>query len=238
MVDGRNIVLSRGRYIAIRDLKPGEIENKLKEQGKNDQVLFGKLQGLNDTPLLKIKGFSIEALRDLNYNFTGDTLILDLRDNGGGSMLAFDERGQLVEVFKEIAAKFLGPNKFLGTELSKRGKKTKLYTSAKAKRKIFANKIVVLVNKKTASAAEMLTGALQDSYPSQVVVLGEQTTGKSVVQQDFELAFVEWRIKIKVTSFKYIFPNGRFVQGVGIKPDIVFDSYESFARAMGVVTGK
>jgi carboxyl-terminal processing protease len=72
----------------------------------------------------------------------------------------------------------------------------------------------VLVNEGTASASEILTGALKDSYG--VTIVGEKTYGKGKVQQVKNLSDGSM---VKYTTAKWLRPNGECVDGEGIKPD-------------------
>lgn len=76
--------------------------------------------------------------------------------------------------------------------------------------------IVIIVNEGTASAAEIVSGALQDN--KRAVVLGTQTFGKGSVQTVIPL---EGGAALKLTTAKYYTPNGRSIQAEGITPDIV-----------------
>ena len=76
--------------------------------------------------------------------------------------------------------------------------------------------IVVLVNEGTASAAEIVSGALQDN--GRAVILGAQTFGKGSVQTVIPL---EDGAALKLTTAKYYTPKGRSIQAEGITPDIV-----------------
>ena len=76
--------------------------------------------------------------------------------------------------------------------------------------------IVVLVNEGTASAAEIVSGALQDN--GRAVILGTQTFGKGSVQTVIPL---EDGAALKLTTAKYYTPKGRSIQAEGITPDIV-----------------
>ena len=81
--------------------------------------------------------------------------------------------------------------------------------------------VVVLVNGSTASAAEILAGALQDHH--RALLLGRRTFGKGSVQTVMPL--IEGRA-IKLTTSRYFTPSGRSIQGHGIDPDHAFDNVD------------
>jgi len=84
-------------------------------------------------------------------------------------------------------------------------------------------RIVVLVNGNSASASELLTGALKDYGLATIV--GTQTFGKGIVQSYFHLSDNSgWA---KMTTDAYYTPNGVCIQGIGITPDIVVELPES-----------
>ena len=76
--------------------------------------------------------------------------------------------------------------------------------------------MVVLVNEGTASAAEIVAGALQDN--GRALIVGTQTFGKASVQTVIPL---ENGSALKLTTARYYTPNGRSIQAEGIKPDII-----------------
>ena len=76
--------------------------------------------------------------------------------------------------------------------------------------------IVVLINENSASAAEVLTGALQDNQRATVV--GVTSFGKGVVQSLIELP--QSGAGVKLTTAVYYTPSGKMIQGTGIQPDI------------------
>ena len=78
--------------------------------------------------------------------------------------------------------------------------------------------LVVLVNKYTASASEITAGALQDDHLATIV--GTKTFGKGVVQSLYTLPD---RGALKITTARYVTPNGRDIQHKGIMPDVVVD---------------
>ena len=88
--------------------------------------------------------------------------------------------------------------------------------------------LVVLVNGYSASASEILSGAVRDTGVGTIV--GESTFGKGTVQQPFELSD---NSAIVITVRKYFTPNGVSIEGVGITPDIYVEMYEELSRRIG-----
>jgi carboxyl-terminal processing protease len=131
-------------------------------------------------------------------------LILDLRNDPGG----------LLDASVDVSSKFL-PKDSLVVYLQGRQKtdrKDFLTTSSETPR---TYPMVVLVNTGSASASEIVSGALQDS--KRALILGTQTFGKGSVQTVFPL---ESGGGIRLTTAKYYTPSGRSIQNVGITPDI------------------
>jgi carboxyl-terminal processing protease len=90
--------------------------------------------------------------------------------------------------------------------------------------------IVVLVNEGSASASEIVAGALQDQ--NRAVIMGKQTFGKGSVQT---IIPINNRSAIKLTTARYFTPSGRSIQAAGIVPDIELDDVMvSQAEAKGV----
>jgi carboxyl-terminal processing protease len=131
-------------------------------------------------------------------------LVLDLRNDPGG----------LLDASVDVSGKFL-PKDSLVVYLQGRQKKDRkdfLTTSPDAPR---TYPIVVLVNTGSASASEIVSGALQDS--KRALIIGTQTFGKGSVQTVFPL---EGGGGLRLTTAKYYTPGGRSIQNVGITPDI------------------
>jgi carboxyl-terminal processing protease len=131
-------------------------------------------------------------------------LVLDLRNDPGGLLT------QAIEV-SDIFLKS-------GIIVSTRGRVKAMETKTMAKND--GNEItcpmVVLVNEGTASAAEIVAGALQDN--GRALIVGAQTFGKASVQTVIPL---EDGSALKLTTARYYTPKGRSIQAEGIKPDIV-----------------
>ena len=130
-------------------------------------------------------------------------IVLDLRNNPGGLL---DQAVDLVDLFVDE-----------GIVVSQKGRKKsdeKTYSASKSAT-ITNVPMVVLINGGSASASEIVSGALQDH--KRAVLLGENTFGKGSVQVVLPITDKE---AIKLTIARYYLPSGRTIQAVGVKPDI------------------
>lgn len=141
-----------------------------------------------------------EAIDELeNKGLKG--IILDLRNNPGGSL----------QESVDVADRILGKGLIVYTEDRYKNKLEEYYSDEKK----LSLPLVVLVNENSASAAEIVAGAIQDHKAG--IIVGNKTYGKGSVQ---ELdPFVDGS-GIKLTIAKYYIPSGRCIDGVGIEPDI------------------
>jgi carboxyl-terminal processing protease len=149
-------------------------------------------------------------------------LVLDLRNDPGG----------LLHGAIGVAAAFLPPNSVVVTTDGRVEAAKRKYTAAsedylRSGREDFIKKLpegarsvpmIVLVNGGSASASEIVAGALQDH--KRAVVMGTQTFGKGSVQTVLPLSA---KTAIKLTTARYYTPNGRSIQAKGIEPDIVVE---------------
>ncbi|GAD19229.1 S41 family peptidase [Helicobacter fennelliae] len=131
-------------------------------------------------------------------------LVLDLRNNPGG----------LLEQAVDLSKLFISN----GVIVSQKGKvqEENIVYDASGKAPYPDLPIVVLVNAGTASASEIVSGALQDHKRG--LIVGEDTFGKGSVQVVIPINNSD---AIKLTTAKYYLPSGRTIQAVGIKPDIL-----------------
>ncbi len=129
------------------------------------------------------------------------SLIIDLRDNGGG----------IVDETLEILDCMLDKNKTALITVDKDGKEQ---ISKTEKNKIIDIPIVVLVNEQTASASEIMAGALKDH--KRATIVGTKTYGKGVIQ---ELMYLTSGAALKLTTNEYYTPNRNKINEIGIKPD-------------------
>ena len=144
-----------------------------------------------------------QALRDIAKSGELKGIVLDMRNNPGGLL------GQAVNV----SDMFLRD----GMIVSMRGRNPESNQEFKAKAQAsdVTAPIVVLINSGSASAAEIVAGALGDH--NRALLVGEQTFGKGSVQSIYPLAD---GAGVKLTTAIYYTPNGKSIQGEGIAPDI------------------
>jgi carboxyl-terminal processing protease len=153
------------------------------------------------------------ALKDaLSKNPKG--LILDLRNNGGGYLYTA----------VNITSEFIGDGVLVYEEDGKGNRDTHNANHGGIATEI---PLVVLVNQGTASASEILAGAVQD-YDRGLIV-GMTTYGKGSVQLPITLSNDQGALRITIA--KWLTPNGRHIQGVGIQPDEVVDYTEADFKA-------
>lgn len=131
-------------------------------------------------------------------------LVLDLRDNPGG----------LLEQSIEVSSRFLNGGEVVSTR-GRRPEDVERYNARRGDR--FPNlPIVVLINNGSASAAEIVAGALQDR--GRATVLGVTSFGKGSVQTVIPLGPNKGAMRL--TTSRYYTPSGKSIQGAGIEPDI------------------
>lgn len=133
-----------------------------------------------------------------------DSLVIDVRNNAGGYLISA----------KEIASMFLEKEKIIYSLQEK--DKTQTYKDTTSEKRDYH--VVVLINEYSASASEILTSALKESYNATLV--GKKSYGKGKVQQTLNL---EDGSMAKYTTAKWLTPNGKCIDGVGITPDYEID---------------
>ncbi len=193
------LVEREGRNIEI-DTKAEEIKLKT--------VKFSEKNGIG---IMNIEIFGTNTgnevaseLQKLN-NKNIQKLIIDLRDNTGGYL----------EQAKKVASLFLSKGKIIYT-LKNKNEITE-YKDNDENSTSFP--IIVLINNKTASAAEILAASLKDSYDA--IIVGTQSYGKGKVQHMY---YLNSGALVKYTSSSWLRPNGSSVDNVGIKPDYYIEN--------------
>ncbi len=167
----------------------------------DDQIGYVRVASFQDKTASDLKK-ALQEMTAKNKSLKG--IVLDLRNNPGG----------LLNQSIEVSDVFLKSGIIVSTKGRTKGMESK--ASARDSGDEFTAPIVVIVNEGTASAAEIVSGALQDN--GRALVIGTQTFGKGSVQTVIPL---EDGAALKLTTARYYTPKGRSIQAEGIAPDIV-----------------
>lgn len=183
-----------------------EIERKTIELYPiESEVLEGNIGYIN------ISSFDKDCSKEFKENYNNlkkqkiTSLIIDLRNNGGG----------IVEEALEIIDYILDKDSIMMITVNKKGEEQ----IEKAKNKPIINiPIVVLANENTASASEIFVAALKENNKAKII--GTKTYGKGVIQ---ELLTLSDGSGLKITTEEYYTPNKNKINKVGIEPDIIVE---------------
>lgn len=197
-----------GTKVTLKIERPGQekpIETEiLREEIKIDHVPYYGM--INDTlGYIKLTGFTRNIWREVKKAF------VDLKDNRNMKGLVFDVRGNgggLLQESVNIVNLFIDKGE---TVVKTKGKLAmKNQTHKTSMQPIDTDMpLVVLVNESSASASEILAGAIQDL--DRGVVVGQRTFGKGLVQNVVPLSY---NSRLKVTVAKYYIPSGRCIQAI------------------------
>ncbi len=165
----------------------------------NKKVGYLRLRAFNENSSEQLK----QAISGIEKNKKLVGYILDLRNNPGG----------LLSQAIKISDLFLNDGEIVSTRGRKNSDSRKFF--AKQGDKIDGKPLIVLINNGSASAAEIVAGALQDQ--KRAVLLGETTFGKGSVQSIIPL---KNNGAIRLTVSKYYLPSGKSISEVGVVPDI------------------
>lgn len=161
---------------------------------------------------------TLAALKALDAAGELDVLILDLRDNPGGLL---DQGIRVADLFIDS-----------GIIVTIHGRQGAVETHVAHSAGTWTKpKLIVLVNAQTASAAEILAGALQDHQRG--TIMGLPTYGKGSVQTFYDLPDGSG---LKMTTARYLTPSGRSLEGTGITPDVVVDEFAAEEITAGAAT--
>ena len=165
----------------------------------DDKIGYLRLRAFNENSSNQLK----KEISRIEKNKKNIGYILDLRNNPGG----------LLSQAIKISDFFLNDGEIVSTKGRKNRENRKFF--AKKGDKINGKPLIVLINNGSASAAEIVAGALQDQ--KRAVLLGESTYGKGSVQSIIPL---KNRGAIRLTVSKYYLPSGKSISEVGVIPDI------------------
>lgn len=183
------------------DKKPRKIELVRKQILENQVTYYGVrgdgvgyiyLKGFTDKSTQEVKN----AFEDLKKNHQIKSLVLDLRNNGGG----------LLESATQIVGMFVPKGKEVVSTKSKISQWDRTYRTANEPLDTVMP-MAILINGGSASAAEIVSGALQDM--DRAVLIGQRSFGKGLVQSTRSLPY---NGNLKVTMSKYYIPSGRCIQ--------------------------
>lgn len=180
------------------------IRDIIKIKSIKHKVIEGEIGYIRITQFQERTGEDMKkALEDLERQNI-KSLILDMRNNPGG----------LLKVSIQVAETFLKEGKLVVSVKGRNGEKEEYLSTETKSREDYP--IVALVNEGSASASEIVAGALQDW--GRAVVIGTQTFGKGSVQTVFSLSDGSG---MRLTTAKYYTPKGVSIQNTGITPNIV-----------------
>ena len=195
-------------FIIIRDIiEVKAVKNEI--MGKNDEIGYVRITtfNVNTEPELE------ETLNDFAKNENIRGIILDLRNNPGG----------LLDSAIEVSSKFIKE----GPVVHINDREGKLMTINSRGNNYPDWPLFILINEGSASASEIVAGAVQDTKRGKL--LGMKTFGKGVVQQVFELIDDSG---IAMTTSEYYTPSKRSIHNIGIEPDILIEIGEDTEQDM------
>ncbi len=207
--------------------KPISIELERRKIQINPVPYYGMIN--NETGIIIFNNFTQNCSREIEKAFLdlrdkqgAKSVVLDLRSNPGGLL---DEAVKIVNLFVPSGSEVV----------STRGKVKQWDKTYKAMRQPIDTvmPLAVLISRGSASASEIVSGALQDL--DRAVVLGQRSFGKGLVQTTRNLSY---NAKLKVTTAKYYIPSGRCIQAldythrdedgsVGLIPDSLITEYKT-----------
>jgi carboxyl-terminal processing protease len=210
-----------GTVLKLSVLRKG-IEQKyelVREEFQSHDVLSDQVK--KNILYLRIEAFSEQVVEDVKAELAQGNyqkgLILDLRDNPGG----------ILSVATDFAALFLSKGAIVSYDMANGDRKT-IQVNAPASINV---PVAILINENTASSAEVVAGALQDR--NRAVLVGSKTFGKGSVQESSKLANGS---SIEITVGRLRTPSGKFIEDVGIKPDLSASEEQSLPKAIELIS--
>jgi carboxyl-terminal processing protease len=178
-------------------------------------------QVTDSVSLIQIASFSSGTADDVKKSLSKlkfkSGVIIDLRNNPGG----------LIEEAVKVAQLFIGNGVVVSYQVNE---SEKLFKASNPNP--ITVPVIIMINRNTASSAEILAGAFQDR--NRGVVIGERSYGKGSVQ---ELVTLDNGSKLELTVALYRTPSGRVIEEMGIIPDLEVNSREIGIKALQVLGG-
>jgi len=196
--EGQSASLDRTLTRAFIELDPVDV------QVLGEGVVYARIKAFQTGAARALKRALDDAVMKLKRRGGVHGVLIDLRDNGGG----------LLDEAVWVSDEFLPT----GAIVSTRGRDGEVIKQYDARRAGTRPKwpLVVLINENTASASEIVAGALQDQ--ARATVVGVRSFGKGSVQTVYELPGGS---ALKLTISRYYTPSGRSIQAQGITPDLI-----------------
>lgn len=204
----------KGTFVKLTIMRAGEQETReitiardvieiksVKIDFKENNIAYVKITKFGENT---DKEFSDATNQIIAKNSKG--IILDLRNDPGG----------LLDKAVDVASKIIPKDRVVVTEEDSQGNKENLKTTGGDK--LSSIPMVVLINEGSASASEILAGALRDDL--NITLIGKRSFGKGSVQ---ELINLPGNASVKITVAKWLTPNGDYIMEKGINPDIEVD---------------
>ena len=182
--------------IKIQSVKSEELE---------PEFGYVRLTSFNESAAADVK----KAIQKMGSKSKLKGLVFDLRFNPGG----------LLDQAVDVTSLFIDNGVVVSTIGRNKDQKEVKYARKGDAWKDFP--VAILVNSSTASAAEIVAGALQDHH--RAIIMGQPTFGKGSVQTVVELG---QDLGLKLTIARYYTPSGRSIQEKGVQPDIILDEYD------------
>jgi carboxyl-terminal processing protease len=196
--------------VKIKSVKPTDLE---------DGYLYVKITSFIENTGRDLEKALIEAQKK-DHGIKG--LVLDLRRNPGG----------LLDQAVKVSDLFL-TNATIVSTIGRDPKNKEVATTTNRTPKFSDFPIIVLMNEYSASASEIVAGALQDNH--RAIIMGQRSFGKGSVQSVIKLGDGSG---LKLTVARYYTPSGRSIQAEGISPDIEVEDVDSEAFSKAVVKNK
>lgn len=208
-----------GSYVSIGVVRDGDVKmfGLTRKSTSTSDVTIDRID--DQVLLIRVAAFSSGVGSEVNRavdSIRHQQIILDLRNNAGG----------MLEEARQVASAFLDGGVVVSYERhgsSSRILKADIGGDTKSP-------LVIMVNGETASAAEVVAAALQDR--NRAVIVGSRTYGKGSVQEPQLLSDGS---AIELTVGRYRTPSGRYLEGVGLEPDVKANSTQVESRALQIL---